>query len=276
MHPLPPPRPDLGQAHARPSVQTRLSFAAAPAPSNPQPLPHATFAVSQLLTDGRKKRKHRGGKKKRNRRQSFAAPSETSTLPSLVESPVNDPLLEVPANNSAQGGRLCRRQQSSGNLSSTSLESDALLDHRYDPQTLNIGKFLTPTLETHLLCALAAIAGLDSTLLDHIAREPHQMLRQSTSAGVEDHTPGERSTVARSMSLLVMMKRMVETQMIGLLSCPAIQHQLRQTKISAFMAQTERYLVCRGTLGALPLPDDKERACIGSNPFQDLRIKNTT
>ncbi|GAM85578.1 hypothetical protein ANO11243_035850 [Dothideomycetidae sp. 11243] len=75
-----------------------------------------------------KKRKHRGGRKKKNRRQSFAAPSE-STITANDET-ANDrrpSLLDGPRQGAASNS-LYRLQ--SGNKSSTSLESEALLDHR--------------------------------------------------------------------------------------------------------------------------------------------------
>ena len=77
----------------------------------------------------RRKRTHRGGKKKRNRRQSFAAPSgDTSTG---EPSRSNRDLLDVPSSSTARP-QFYRLGQSGGrNLSSTSLDSEALLDHRY-------------------------------------------------------------------------------------------------------------------------------------------------
>ena len=69
-----------------------------------------------------KKKKHRGGKKRRNRRQSFAGASDLGAGDMSHERPG---LPDVPENNSFY--RL------HGNLSNTSLESEALLDHRDHP-----------------------------------------------------------------------------------------------------------------------------------------------
>ena len=75
----------------------------------------------------RKKRKHRGGKRKKNRRQSFAAPpSEAGTdVPSAVDGLQNDPLAQVPEDGRSDFYRM------RSNFSDESLESEALLDHRY-------------------------------------------------------------------------------------------------------------------------------------------------
>lgn len=72
---------------------------------------------------GQKKKRHRGGKKRRNRRQSFIAPdesvaeSEVEQRPSLLDAP--RPSANTSFYRLKNGGR-----------SSTSLESEALLDHR--------------------------------------------------------------------------------------------------------------------------------------------------
>lgn len=72
-----------------------------------------------------KKKRHRGGKKRKNRRQSFVAPSESAVdgddidrRPSLLDAP----------RPSAQTSSFYRLRN--GNRSNTSLESEALLDHR--------------------------------------------------------------------------------------------------------------------------------------------------
>jgi len=73
-----------------------------------------------------KKKKHRAGKKRRNRRQSFAAPSDQTDDTDLQDQ--RPALRTVPEGSQAQstfyglGGRAGR--------SNTSLESEALLDHR--------------------------------------------------------------------------------------------------------------------------------------------------
>lgn len=130
MHPLPPPR-GTDTSRDQQSTETRTSVPSMADPSPSQGQDQSSLSVPQLSTDGRKKRKHRGGKKKRNRRQSFAAPSEDSALPTLEEGPGEDPSAEMPSNTLSARKPFYRRGQSSGNLSSTSLDSDVLLDHRY-------------------------------------------------------------------------------------------------------------------------------------------------
>lgn len=77
-----------------------------------------------------RKRRHRGGKKRKNRRQSFAATSETEgTVQSTTElrGPI-DPLVEGQATSPPRFYR-----SRSGNQSDESLDSAALLDHRDQP-----------------------------------------------------------------------------------------------------------------------------------------------
>nr|POE52021.1 putative metal ion transporter c17a12.14 [Quercus suber] len=71
-----------------------------------------------------KKKRHRAGKKRKNRRTSFAAPSETTE--SVVDRDDRPSLLD--SRPSAQQSSFYRLQ--GGNRSNTSLESEALLDHR--------------------------------------------------------------------------------------------------------------------------------------------------
>lgn len=76
-----------------------------------------------------KKKKHRGGgKKKRNRRQSFAPTTDIGTGDMNDERPS---LANVGGNSHGRGSSSFYRNHS--NLSSTSLESEALLDHRDQP-----------------------------------------------------------------------------------------------------------------------------------------------
>lgn len=84
--------------------------------SNAQPAPNEPEAAQP------KKKKHRGGKKKRSKRQSFNAPSEATE-----DATETDDRLGVPHRGS-QAAPFYRLQ--SGNRSNTSLESEALLDHR--------------------------------------------------------------------------------------------------------------------------------------------------
>lgn len=80
-------------------------------------------------TTGKKRRNHRGGKKKRNRRQSFAAPGEESVGVEAMRQSQN--MMES-ATSASTRPPMYRLGQSGGlNLSDTSLDSQALLDHRY-------------------------------------------------------------------------------------------------------------------------------------------------
>jgi magnesium transporter len=125
MHPLPPPpnRTSANQtAPSRPSV--------APIQENPANAEQSHQSVPQANAETKKKRKHRGKKSKRNRRQSFAAPSEGSSVPSAIPDIMAE---QTGADRSNSGLRqpFYRLGQSGRNLSSTSLESEALFDHRW-------------------------------------------------------------------------------------------------------------------------------------------------
>ncbi|RMZ72021.1 family metal ion transporter [Pyrenophora seminiperda CCB06] len=76
----------------------------------------------------KKKKTHRGGKKRRNRRQSFAAGVELAQADSMDERPS---LANVASHGQSRGSNGFYRTHS--NLSNTSLESEALLDHREQP-----------------------------------------------------------------------------------------------------------------------------------------------
>lgn len=78
---------------------------------------------SELLGGGKKKR-HRAGKKRRNRRQSFAAPSESTVAENERE---QRPTLTTTRASNTQTSFY---RLKSAARSNTSLESDALLDHR--------------------------------------------------------------------------------------------------------------------------------------------------
>lgn len=120
----PPPPRSSGQPSSKPTgdeLQRPGPFAL----QNPSNAPNTSTAT--LRPDGsaapRKKRNHRGGKKKRNRRQSFAASTEDgSGIPEILQS-----------RRSGQGQSAARSsfyRLQGQNLSNTSLESEALLDHR--------------------------------------------------------------------------------------------------------------------------------------------------
>ncbi|KAF2134531.1 cora-domain-containing protein [Dothidotthia symphoricarpi CBS 119687] len=97
------------------------SYAEAATPNTPGYFPKQD-APGASSTAPAKKKKHRGGKKRRNRRQSFAA------TPDLGTGDMSD---ERPSMGDSRGSSGFYRHH--GNLSSTSLESEALLDHRDHP-----------------------------------------------------------------------------------------------------------------------------------------------
>jgi magnesium transporter len=84
--------------------------------------------------EARKKKKHRAGKKKRNRRQSFVAQEDVPGVNSDSERPS---LLKAPGSHSEAREGFYRVVR--GNVSATSLESEALLDHRYFFGPMNDG-----------------------------------------------------------------------------------------------------------------------------------------
>ncbi|KAI9686310.1 MAG: CorA metal ion transporter [Bogoriella megaspora] len=113
---------------SNPNAAHLKSSAAGPGTSNAQAQGQSSSAETPS-----KKRKHRGGKKRRNRRQSFAAPSEGTDVSDMAHE--RPSLLDAPPPDSAARSSLYRLGQ---NNSSTSLDSDVLLDHRYgDIQFLN-------------------------------------------------------------------------------------------------------------------------------------------
>ncbi len=80
------------------------------------------WSVQSEPTVAPKKRKHRGGKKRRTRRQSFAATAEQPEDGNVV---ADADRLEVPGSSGTRQSSFRRR-----NASMTSIESEALLDHR--------------------------------------------------------------------------------------------------------------------------------------------------
>ena len=84
-------------------------------------------AANELTGAGKKRRSHRGGKKKKSRRQSFlptlapqnGGPSSQNPDEAVQSTTARPPFYRM----NRSGGR---------NLSETSLDSNALLDHRYD------------------------------------------------------------------------------------------------------------------------------------------------
>lgn len=104
------------------------SSRAPPAPRNNDSGTYADVAAPGPSSGAvAKKKKHRGGKKKRNRRQSFAATADIGTGDMIDERPS---LADMSRGSHGRGSSSFYRN---GNLSSTSLESEALLDHREQP-----------------------------------------------------------------------------------------------------------------------------------------------
>lgn len=127
MHPLPPPPgrfPRARDQHSEPNQPPIIPESSTTDHSSQQ-------NAAPDTEGGKKKKRHRAGKKKRNRRQSFAAPSDDSTLTELQ---TNRTMVDAPSleQSTVANKSLFRLGHSRGNLSSTSLDSEALLDHRYD------------------------------------------------------------------------------------------------------------------------------------------------
>ncbi|KAI9701764.1 MAG: CorA metal ion transporter [Candelina mexicana] len=83
---------------------------------------------SQPAGGSKKRKNHRSGRKKRNRRQSFAPSSENGEGVPIQSTRPDDNLRDIQESEAAQPSFYGR-----GNLSSTSLDSEALLDHRDHP-----------------------------------------------------------------------------------------------------------------------------------------------
>lgn len=134
MQPLPPPPGKAGKS--REQAQGTTPAAGATIPEESEYVGQSSQTQNgnqndQSQNQAPKKRKHRGGKKRRNRKQSFAAPSEDgSTITSMRgENPEGANINRLMSAGAPKP--FYRLGQTSGQLSSTSLESEALLDHRY-------------------------------------------------------------------------------------------------------------------------------------------------
>lgn len=101
------------------ATRARVAFPHAETATRPGPAP------ASVSEPGKKKRKNRAGKKRRNRRQSFAAPHDTDTGGMAQERPG---LVDPTTASSVARDSFYRLHE--GNKSNTSLESEALLDHR--------------------------------------------------------------------------------------------------------------------------------------------------
>lgn len=124
--------------------RVKASPPASPHPQRPElsalqtPRPDASTSntalrpnASSSQTVPRRKRNHRGGKKKRTRKQSFAVSAEDgSGMPERPQSRTGQSKSASRSNFYSLQGH---------NLSNTSIESEELLDHRWDNARLIIG-----------------------------------------------------------------------------------------------------------------------------------------
>ena len=119
------------------NTQNNPSSASTEAPQRPTEHLSNTQSTSNNVPTGqgdqaattRRRKNHRAGKKKKNRRQSFATPGDEAGLADPARS--NHDLLDAP-NAATARSPFYRLGQSGGrHLSDTSLDSQALLDHRW-------------------------------------------------------------------------------------------------------------------------------------------------
>lgn len=87
-----------------------------------------TTAQAEQTVGGRKRRNHRAGKKKKNRRQSFAIGEDETVDREAMRS--NPDLLDQSHTPGARQPFYRLGQSGGRNMSETSLDSQALLDHR--------------------------------------------------------------------------------------------------------------------------------------------------
>jgi len=122
------PNPVSGRQAANPADPesstrtTRVAFPPADPGGSQNP------ATADADGGSKKKKKHRAGRKKRHRRQSFAAPADDTDTVGLDD---DSPSVLVSADPVAVAARNSLYRQQSGNRSNESLDSHALLDHRY-------------------------------------------------------------------------------------------------------------------------------------------------
>lgn len=95
---------------------------------NTQSTSNAVPTTSGEVPAFKKRRNHRSKKKKKNRRESFAAASDNPGLGDGARS--NQEVLEAPESSTQRPPFYRLGQSGGGNLSETSLDSQALLDHR--------------------------------------------------------------------------------------------------------------------------------------------------
>ncbi len=87
---------------------------------------HPNFVGAEPAPKKKKSRNHRGGKKKRPRKQSFGLSNDGSELPETSQSHRS----RSPSADNAARASFYRLEGK--NMSNTSIESEALLDHRYE------------------------------------------------------------------------------------------------------------------------------------------------
>ena len=145
--------------------QTESTDFSSNGPQRPAELLQSTQSMSSAVpttqAEGaapRKRRNHRAGKKKRMRRQSFAAPPDNL---GDVEGSRSAEMLEAPQPGNGRPPFFRLGQSGGRNLSQTSLDSQALLDHRYgsiERQEATISMLIDlHALGTIHLCELVAI-----------------------------------------------------------------------------------------------------------------------
>ncbi|KAL9600733.1 MAG: hypothetical protein Q9219_002974 [cf. Caloplaca sp. 3 TL-2023] len=120
---------------ANPKAQDNSAATSSKAPVRPTALTNtqstsASVAISESATN-KKRRNHRGGRKKKARRQSFAVPTEDNNTTHSAKS--NHDMTERPSSSSARPTMYRLGQSGGRTLSSTSLDSQELLDHRDHP-----------------------------------------------------------------------------------------------------------------------------------------------
>lgn len=122
--------PNEGAGHSG-----RESFTNPSAPHRPTDTLLDTHSTTDVLATaqmdqgavGKRRKNHRGGKKKKNRRQSFLPSTEEGD----GEAAASNRNLQEPQTSTSARPPFYRLGQSGGrNLSETSLDSNALLDHR--------------------------------------------------------------------------------------------------------------------------------------------------
>ncbi|KAL8784606.1 MAG: hypothetical protein Q9213_003861 [Squamulea squamosa] len=147
----------------------------------------ASVAISEG-TASKKRRNHRGGRRKKSRKQSFAVPNEEDETGDFTRS-TNDPT-EPPSSSSARPPMYRLGQSGNRTLSSTSLDSQALLDHRDHPpmrtrRESRLGQNLYTSRTNHS---------------NHDLQSPYRPSYPSKSTSTSAHHPRPRSSHAHVSS----------------------------------------------------------------------------